>query len=275
MKVLEAGGNAIDAAVAVFYMTTVVEQHQAGLGGDGFILAYIAKEDRVIFINGTGPAPARATREFYGKLGEIPDAGPYSTDVPGAVGASTWRFRATARCLTTSFSRRPSRQPRDIAGLLGLALPRNVGREDFSVPDGLDRSGDGHLSWRRQPGEERLRSRTVVLHSCEIGRIPCVSKQLTERREGVAAGTELYVVAAHLDRVLVAHGMRETQKLFREVKRRIPARCVSNRAPGRQALRATGTRRSCSACPETREDPGLHLQALPTCRAAGEPAGCS
>ena len=86
MKVLEAGGNAIDAAVAVFYMTTVVEQHQAGLGGDGFILAYIAKEDRVIFINGTGPAPARATREFYGKLGEIPDAGPYSTDVPGAVG---------------------------------------------------------------------------------------------------------------------------------------------------------------------------------------------
>ena len=85
MKVLEAGGNAIDAAVAVFYMTTVVEQHQAGLGGDGFILAYIAKEDRVIFINGTGPAPARATREFYEKLGEIPDAGPYSTDVPGAV----------------------------------------------------------------------------------------------------------------------------------------------------------------------------------------------
>ena len=86
MKVLEAGGNAIDAAVAVFYMTTVVEQHQAGLGGDGCILAYIAKEDRVIFINGTGPAPARATREFYEKLGEIPDAGPYSTDVPGAVG---------------------------------------------------------------------------------------------------------------------------------------------------------------------------------------------
>ena len=119
MKVLEAGGNAIDAAVAVFYMTTVVEQHQAGLGGDGFILAYIAKEDRVIFINGTGPAPARATREFYGKLGEIPDAGPYSTDVPGAVGASTWRFRATARCLTTSFSRRPSRQPRDIRWTFG------------------------------------------------------------------------------------------------------------------------------------------------------------
>jgi len=86
MKALEAGGNAIDAAVAVFYMTTVVEQHQAGVGGDGFILAYLAKEKRVVLINGTGPAPARATRAFYQELGEIPDAGPLSTDVPGAVG---------------------------------------------------------------------------------------------------------------------------------------------------------------------------------------------
>ena len=38
--------------------------------------------------------------------------------------------------------------------------------------DGLDRSGDGHFSWRRQPGEERLRDRLVVLHSREIGPIP-------------------------------------------------------------------------------------------------------
>ena len=86
IKALEAGGNAIDAAVAAFYMTTVVEQHQAGIGGDGFILAYIAKEDRVIFINGTGPAPKLATAEFYRKLGKIPNAGPYSTDVPGMAG---------------------------------------------------------------------------------------------------------------------------------------------------------------------------------------------
>lgn len=86
IKALEAGGNAIDAAVAAFYMTTVVEQHQAGIGGDGFILAYVAEEDRVVFINGTGPAPNLATAEFYRKLGRIPDAGPYSTDVPGMAG---------------------------------------------------------------------------------------------------------------------------------------------------------------------------------------------
>ncbi len=86
MEILRAGGNAFDAAAAVFYMTTVVEQHQAGIGGDGFILAYLAAENRVVFINGTGPAPALATREYYTELGEIPDAGPLATDVPGAAG---------------------------------------------------------------------------------------------------------------------------------------------------------------------------------------------
>lgn len=85
MKILETGGNAIDAAVAIFYMTSVVEQHQAGIGGDAFLLAYIAKEKRVVFFNGTGPAPKLATLEFYAKLNGIPDAGPYSSTVPGAV----------------------------------------------------------------------------------------------------------------------------------------------------------------------------------------------
>ena len=45
-EILEAGGNAFDAAAAVFYMTTVVEQHQAGMGGDAFMVAYVAEQDR-------------------------------------------------------------------------------------------------------------------------------------------------------------------------------------------------------------------------------------
>ena len=84
-KVLESGGNAIDAAVAAFYMTTVVEHHQAGIGGDAFIVAYIADQKKVVFLNGTGYAPALATREKYLALGGIPDAGPYASSVPGAV----------------------------------------------------------------------------------------------------------------------------------------------------------------------------------------------
>ena len=57
------------------------------MGGDGFLLAYIKELDRVILINGSGGAPALATREFYQtKVGGVPADGPYSTSVPGAVG---------------------------------------------------------------------------------------------------------------------------------------------------------------------------------------------
>jgi len=87
LRVLESGGNAVDAAVAVFYMTAVTEPSEAGLGGDAFLLAYIKKLNRVVLINGSGGAPKLATREFYqSTVGSVPPDGPYSTTVPGAVG---------------------------------------------------------------------------------------------------------------------------------------------------------------------------------------------
>lgn len=103
-RVLQAGGNAIDAAVAAFYMTTVVEHHQAGIGGDAFILAYIAAEDRVVFVNGTGVAPRTATLERYRGMGGIPAEGPFSSTVPGAVAGfdlalKTWGTKGYAELL--------------------------------------------------------------------------------------------------------------------------------------------------------------------------------
>src|SRR5437762_8234300 len=87
LRALQNGGNAVDAAVSVFYMTAVTEPSEAGLGGDGFLLAYIKQLDRVILINGSGGAPKLATREFYqSKIGSVPPDGPYSTSIPGAVG---------------------------------------------------------------------------------------------------------------------------------------------------------------------------------------------
>jgi gamma-glutamyltranspeptidase/glutathione hydrolase len=85
LDALKAGGNAIDAALAVYYMTSVVEQHQSGLGSDCYVLAYIAKEKKVVFFNGTGSAPKLATLDTYRKLGEIPVNGPYAASIPGAV----------------------------------------------------------------------------------------------------------------------------------------------------------------------------------------------
>src|SRR5262245_38536148 len=86
LRVLQDGGNAVDAAVAVFYMTAVTEPSEAGLGGDGFLLAYIKSLDRVVLVNGSGGAPKLATPEFYrSKVGGVPPDGPYSTTIPGAI----------------------------------------------------------------------------------------------------------------------------------------------------------------------------------------------
>ncbi len=86
MRVLKAGGNAMDAALATWAVQGEVEPGMTGLGADMFILYYDAKRREVKFINATGYAPQAATIEFYKSKGGIPDEGPLSTSVPGAVG---------------------------------------------------------------------------------------------------------------------------------------------------------------------------------------------
>jgi gamma-glutamyltranspeptidase len=82
---LQAGGNAVDAAVAVAGTLGVVEPMMSGLGGDGFYHIYLAKTGQAVVFNGTGPAPGAATPERY--LHGIPLTGPLSFSTPGAVGA--------------------------------------------------------------------------------------------------------------------------------------------------------------------------------------------
>src|SRR2546426_7788393 len=88
LRILKAGGNAIDAAIATWAVQGEVEPGMTGLGADMFILYYEAKTGQVRFINGTGFAPQAATIEFYKSKGGIPDEGPLSSSVPGAVGGA-------------------------------------------------------------------------------------------------------------------------------------------------------------------------------------------
>ena len=85
VRVLKAGGNAVDAAVAAWAVQGLVEPEMTGLGGDMFMLIYLAKTGEVKFINGTGVAPMAATVDFYKAQGGLPDAGVLSVSVPGAV----------------------------------------------------------------------------------------------------------------------------------------------------------------------------------------------
>lgn len=82
-KMLEQGGDAVDAAAAACFASTVVEPSRSGIGGDAFILIYRAKTNEVIFINGGGWAPRRATAEFFKSKGGIPLDGALSPVVPG------------------------------------------------------------------------------------------------------------------------------------------------------------------------------------------------
>ena len=82
IRVLQQGGNAVDAAVAVGAALNVVEPHMSGIGGDGFIMVYQESTGTTRVMNCTGAAPGGATRERYEKTG-IPMRGVLSTSIPG------------------------------------------------------------------------------------------------------------------------------------------------------------------------------------------------
>jgi gamma-glutamyltranspeptidase/glutathione hydrolase len=85
LRILKSGGNAIDAAVAAWAVQGLTEPEMTGLGGDMFMLIYLAKTGEVKFINGTGVAPMAATVDFYKGKGGLPSDGILSVSVPGAV----------------------------------------------------------------------------------------------------------------------------------------------------------------------------------------------
>jgi gamma-glutamyltranspeptidase/glutathione hydrolase len=89
MRLLEAGGNAFDAAVAAGLVLQVVEPHLNGAGGDLPIVLYSAERDEVIVVCGQGPAPAAATIDRYRELGLelVPGTGLLAACVPGAFDA--------------------------------------------------------------------------------------------------------------------------------------------------------------------------------------------
>ncbi|MBS14593.1 MAG: gamma-glutamyltransferase [Gemmatimonadetes bacterium] len=85
IRILQAGGTAIDAAIATAAAIGVVELPMSGVGGDGFIMCYDAATKRMYGVNATGPAPTGATRAFYLERGGIPMKGILSVSIPGIV----------------------------------------------------------------------------------------------------------------------------------------------------------------------------------------------
>jgi len=64
-EVLEAGGNAVDAAVAVGFALAVAFPEAGNIGGGGFMLIYDSSDGRTSFIDFREKAPLAATRDMY------------------------------------------------------------------------------------------------------------------------------------------------------------------------------------------------------------------
>src|ERR1700736_5134338 len=89
LRVLQDGGNAIDAAVCTAAVLGVVTPMMTGIGGDSFILYYEASTNRVMALTGSGAAPRGASPEDFRGRGHqtVPLRGMLSPSVPGAVDA--------------------------------------------------------------------------------------------------------------------------------------------------------------------------------------------
>jgi len=91
LKVLKAGGSAVDAAVAIQAVLGLVEPQSSGLGGGAYMVLYDAKTKKVTAYDGRETAPAGATPDMFldetGKPLSFATAvlSGRSTGVPGAV----------------------------------------------------------------------------------------------------------------------------------------------------------------------------------------------
>lgn len=89
IQILEAGGNAMDAAIAGAVLLGICEPQMTGIGGDCFVLLSPAGEDRVVALNGSGRAPAALSAAELREQGHetVPVYDPAAVTVPGAVDA--------------------------------------------------------------------------------------------------------------------------------------------------------------------------------------------
>jgi gamma-glutamyltranspeptidase/glutathione hydrolase len=86
-RILEQGGNAMDAAVATNAMMGLIAPMNDGVGGDLFAIIYEAKTGKLYGLNASGWAPAALTADYLLAKGikTMPQRGIHAVTVPGAV----------------------------------------------------------------------------------------------------------------------------------------------------------------------------------------------
>ncbi len=173
-EVLDQGGNAFDAAVAVSAALSVVEPISSGLGGGGFFLLHRASDGRDVFLDARETSPAAATAARYrdadGSLDrERSQNGPWSAAIPGLPAALVHLARDYGQLpLSTS-----------------LAPAIRLARDGFPVYERLERGYQARRAvMERYPG-----TRAVFLAGGQPPRVGDVLRQpdLARTLEALAA----------------------------------------------------------------------------------------
>jgi gamma-glutamyltranspeptidase/glutathione hydrolase len=138
VRILEAGGNAFDAAVAGQAVLALVNPESNGFGADAVVLVYDAREKKVHSINAEGTAPKLATIDWYNEHngGRIPNSdGLLSASLPGVIDA--W-YIMLDRWGTMTF-----------AQVLARAI--DIAENGFPIGEGLSRAIAGSKKIRQYP----------------------------------------------------------------------------------------------------------------------------
>ena len=143
LRVLQAGGLAMDAAITAAAMLAVARPHMNGVGGDMFLLYHDSATNLTYALNGSGRSGSAKTLEELQADGleRMPDTGPLSVSVPGAVGA--WA-EALRRFGTISFAQ--ALQPAIELATAGLPVSARLA-EDIAGAD---------AELRREPEAARI-----------------------------------------------------------------------------------------------------------------------
>ena len=151
VDVMKAGGNAVDAAVAMAAAMPLLEPTGNGLGSDCFALVWVEKEKKLYGLNASGVAPAALSAEKVRGLGydQMPKEGWLPTMVPGApAGWAELNRRFGTKSLGELFA------PAISYAREGVPVPVNVAkqwRRDLPrVAKAMEKNDAPHRYWRER-----------------------------------------------------------------------------------------------------------------------------
>ncbi len=195
LRILQDGGNALDAAIAANAVLGVVWPFMCGIGGDMFIVICPADGTPTV-LNASGRAGAKGTAEFVRAAGHeknMPNKGPLSVVVPGCVAG--WQI-ALERFGT-----------RDLASLLGAAI--SLAENGYPVSPRLSEGIQSQSRHFNNAARETFMPNGRIPQTGDVQRMPQYAESLRRiAREGIgvmydgaigqAIGKHLESVGGHL-----------------------------------------------------------------------------